>query len=50
MEAVDTGLSTGLEEGLRFEASAFGLIAATEDRREGMRAFLEKRQPAFAGK
>jgi enoyl-CoA hydratase len=50
MEAVDTGLSAGLEEGLRFEASAFGLIAATEDRREGMSAFLEKRQPAFAGK
>jgi len=50
MEAVDTGLNAGLEEGLRFEASAFGLIAATEDRREGMSAFLEKRQPAFAGK
>ena len=50
MEAVDVGLDSGLEEGLRFEAAAFGLSAATEDRREGTRAFLEKRKPAFAGK
>jgi enoyl-CoA hydratase len=50
MEAVDAGLNTGLDEGLRFEAAAFGLIAATEDRREGMRAFLEKRQAVFAGR
>ena len=50
MEAVDAGLNTGLEEGLRLEAAAFGLSAATEDRREGTRAFLEKRRPVFAGK
>ena len=50
MEAVDVGLSTGLEEGLRFEAAAFGLSAATEDRREGTRAFLDKRRAVFAGK
>jgi enoyl-CoA hydratase len=50
MEAVDTGMSAGLEEGLRVEAMAFGLSAATEDRREGTRAFLEKRKPAFAGR
>jgi enoyl-CoA hydratase len=50
IEAVDVGANSGLEEGLRFEASAFGLAAATEDRREGMRAFLEKRQAAFAGR
>jgi enoyl-CoA hydratase len=50
MEAVDVGLSTGLEEGLRFEAAAFALCAATEDGREGTRAFLEKRKPAFTGK
>jgi enoyl-CoA hydratase len=49
-EAVDAGLSGGLEEGLRFEATAFGVIAATEDRVEGTRAFLEKRPPAFKGK
>jgi enoyl-CoA hydratase len=50
MEAVDTGLECGLAEGLRFEAAAFGVCAATEDCREGTRAFLEKRRPAFAGK
>jgi len=50
IEAVDVGLDCGLEEGLRFEAAAFGLTASTEDRREGTRAFLEKRKPAFAGK
>ena len=50
MEAVDVGLDSGLDQGLRIEAAAFGLAAATEDRREGTRAFLEKRKPAFAGK
>ncbi len=50
MEIVDAGLSVGLEEGLRFEAAAFGVSAATEDRREGTRAFLEKRRAVFAGK
>lgn len=50
MEAVDVGFDSGLEEGLRFEAAAFGVSAATEDRREGTRAFLEKRRANFAGK
>jgi enoyl-CoA hydratase len=50
MEAVDVGLNVGLEEGLCLEAAAFGLSAATEDCREGTRAFLAKRKPAFAGK
>jgi enoyl-CoA hydratase len=50
MDAVDTGLYGGIEEGLRFEAAAFGMSAATEDSREGTRAFLEKRRAAFTGK
>ncbi len=50
MEAVDAGLNSGLEEGLRLEAAAFGVSAATEDRMEGTRAFLEKRRAVFAGK
>jgi enoyl-CoA hydratase len=50
LESVDVGLDMGLDAGLRFEAAAFGVSAATEDRREGTRAFLEKRSPAFAGK
>ena len=50
MEAVDAGQDGGLEAGLRLEAAAFGVCAATQDRREGTRAFLEKRRPVFAGK
>jgi len=50
LDAVDAGLNGGLDAGLRLEAAAFGVSAATEDRREGTRAFLEKRRPAFAGK
>ena len=50
MESVDCGANGGLLEGLRFESMAFGLTAASEDRREGARAFLEKRKAAFTGK
>jgi enoyl-CoA hydratase len=50
MQAVDVGLNTGLDEGLQFEATAFGVAAGTADRQEGTRAFLEKRQPRFNGR
>jgi enoyl-CoA hydratase len=50
MEAVDTGLDGGLPAGLRFESMAFGLTAASDDRREGTAAFLEKRKAVFTGK
>src|SRR5690242_2155613 len=50
IEVVDAGLDASLEQGLRLEAAAFGVSAATEDRTEGTRAFLEKRRPVFAGK
>jgi len=49
-DAVDAGLGMSLEEGLRYEAAAFGLSAATQDRLEGTRAFLEKRKAVFQGK
>jgi enoyl-CoA hydratase len=50
IEAIDRGLEMSLEEGLILEANHFGLLAATDDMREGMRAFMEKRAPAFKGK
>jgi enoyl-CoA hydratase len=50
MDAVDAGLNSSLEDGLRLEAAAFAVSAATEDRIEGTRAFLEKRAAAFRGK
>jgi enoyl-CoA hydratase len=50
MEAVDVGLNAGLTEGLRFESSAFGIAASTEDRHEGTTAFFERRPPVFTGR
>lgn len=49
IEAVNLGLQMSLAEGLRFEATLFGLVASTEDMREGTRAFLEKRKAEFKG-
>jgi enoyl-CoA hydratase len=50
MEAVHTGFDLGLDEALELEAHLFGLSAATEDMKEGLGAFLEKRKAAFRGK
>lgn len=47
LEAVDRSLETGVDEGLGLEAHLFGLLASTEDMREGMGAFLEKRTAEF---
>jgi enoyl-CoA hydratase len=49
IEAVDAGLEMSLDEALLLEANHFGLLASTEDMREGMRAFLEKRAASFRG-
>jgi enoyl-CoA hydratase len=50
MEAVDQGLEMTLDEGLLLEANHFGLLAATEDMKEGTTAFLEKRAAKFQGR
>jgi enoyl-CoA hydratase/carnithine racemase len=50
LEAVNKGMETSQDEGLLLEASYFGLCAATEDKKEGTSAFLEKRVPQFHGR
>jgi enoyl-CoA hydratase len=50
MEAIERGMEMTQEEGLFLEATLFGLCCATEDMREGTRAFLEKRPPRFQGR
>lgn len=50
MEAIEHGLDMSQEEGLFLEATLFGLCCATDDMREGTRAFLEKRPAQFKGR
>jgi enoyl-CoA hydratase len=50
LEAANKGLETSQGEGLLLEASYFGLCAATDDKKEGTTAFLEKRAPRFQGR
>ncbi len=50
MEAIERGVEMPQEEGLFLEATLFGLACATEDMREGTKAFLEKRKADFKGK
>jgi enoyl-CoA hydratase len=50
MSAIHRGLEMPFDEACAFEATLFGLVAATDDMREGTRAFLEKRKPDFKGK
>jgi enoyl-CoA hydratase/carnithine racemase len=50
LEAANKGMETSQSEGLLLEASYFGLCAATEDKKEGTSAFLEKRAPQFHGR
>jgi len=47
---INRGLTMDIETGLDFEAEAFGLCFGTEDQKEGMTAFLEKRTPTYRGK
>ena len=50
MEVIERGVEMAQEEGLFLEATLFGLSCATEDMREGTKAFLEKRPAAFKGR
>jgi len=50
INAINHGLEMPFAQGCAYEATLFGLVAATDDMREGTRAFLEKRKPSFQGK
>lgn len=50
MEAIERGVEVPQEEGLFLEATLFGLACATEDMREGTKAFLDKRPAKFSGR
>jgi enoyl-CoA hydratase len=49
IEAVDRGADEALEDGLALESHIFGRLCGTNDKREGTRAFLEKRAPVWTG-
>jgi enoyl-CoA hydratase len=49
VEAVDRGLDMSLDDAIALEASYFGLLSASADKQEGMRAFLDKRAATFTG-
>ncbi|MBJ6726214.1 enoyl-CoA hydratase-related protein [Geomesophilobacter sediminis] len=48
-DAIGSGLDMSREDGFRYEASLFGVLFATQDQREGMAAFVEKRKAEFKG-
>jgi enoyl-CoA hydratase len=50
IECATRGMEMSVDDGLALESNLFGLLAATEDMREGMQAFLEKRPAAFRGR
>jgi len=50
IEAIDLAFSSTLEAGLEFERKAFYLLFATEDKQEGVDAFVNKRKPVFKGR
>jgi enoyl-CoA hydratase len=46
-EAVNAAFESSLAEGVRFERRVFHSLFATDDQKEGMKAFIEKRKPDF---
>jgi enoyl-CoA hydratase/carnithine racemase len=50
LQSINEGMEMSLEDGVEHEADLFAKLAATEDMREGVAAFLEKRRPQFKDK
>jgi enoyl-CoA hydratase/carnithine racemase len=49
-EVINAGLDASLDTGLMLERHAFQMLFSTEDQKEGMRAFIEKRRPSYKGR
>ena len=49
-QSVNMGLNMDLRSGMMFEIEAYNRMVPTEDRREGIRAFNEKRKPVYQGR
>ena len=49
-EAIDTGMSLDLNSGIKVEINSAEMVFASEDKNEGVTAFLEKRKPNFKNK
>jgi enoyl-CoA hydratase len=49
-ESVNRAFETHLDEGLQFERKNFYLCFSSEDQKEGMKAFIEKRKPQYRGR
>jgi enoyl-CoA hydratase len=50
LDAIHVGGECAIDDGLEYESAQFGLAFSTDDAREGMAAFLERRKPAFANR
>ncbi len=50
LDAVQRASELSIEQGLEYESLGFGTLCATDDMREGTRAFLDKRKPSFSGR
>jgi enoyl-CoA hydratase len=49
-EAINRAFESGLSEGVMFERRIFHALFATDDQKEGMKAFVEKRKPQWKNK
>jgi len=49
-KAINYGMNVDLASGLAFEQKVFALLFSTQDQKEGMKAFMEKRKPVYKGR